>query len=252
MDISPVFSHCSAVRFWGTDIPDGCTLSTNMPHIVFPEKRRRRRFADVVTHTWSGEFLLHDMPAEGFSVVKPPMAWAQMARHCNEESLAVIAGSFACRDTRRRVATIDELVRYATDTRNFPGRGKCLSIAPFLSDHADSPPESQVYVLVMRNKLGKPVVNHRVDFGGGGHAFIDIAYPDIKFGIEYQGSYHAGPEQMRSDARRFNRLKLHGWEIVLVTADDLATDVARKAIVQTIRTLMLRQGRMIHLARSIL
>lgn len=252
MDISPVFSHCSAVEYWGTETPDDSLILPHKPHIVFPDKGKRRRFDNAVTHTWNGKFLIQDIPGRNFTVAKPAMAWSQMARYCSEESLAVIAGSFACRDERRRVATIDEIVQYATDTRGFQGRSKCMRIAPFLTDNADSPPESQVYVLVMRNKLGKPVVNHKVVFNDGRHALIDIAYPDIKFGIEYQGSYHAGPDQMRSDARRLNTLKLHGWEIVLVTANDLMDEASKVAIVKTISILMMRQTRLIRLARSII
>lgn len=251
MDVTPVFSHCSAVEYWGTNVPDDSTLPSSNPHISFPSPMRRRRFDGIVTHAWSGDFLTHAPPGQEYEVAKPAMAWAQMSRHVSEESLAVIAGSFACRDKRRRVADIDDLVRYATDNRGFAGRAKCMRIIPFLTDNVDSPPESQVHVLVMRNGLGKPVANHRVDFNDGGHAFIDISYPDIKFGIEYQGAYHANPDQMRSDAHRLNRLRLHGWEIVQVTADDLVNDVAKASIIRTIRALMYRQTRLVRMARSI-
>ncbi|MBW3091706.1 hypothetical protein KIH79_01800 [Bifidobacterium sp. 82T10] len=247
LDITPVFSHCSALEYWGTSPPPDCTLSTDLHHIVFAEKAKRRRYDNVVTHSWKGDFLTKH--AGSYGVASPAMTWAQMARYCSEESLAVIAGSFACRDRRRRVASIDELVRYATDVKGFQGRTKCLNIAPFLVANTDSPPESQVYVLVMRNGLGTPSVNHRVAFGPNDCYFIDIAYPDIKLGIEYQGGYHAGVSQMRADARKLNRLRLAGWEIILVTAVDLADDAARQRIVQVIRMMMERQMRLMGLAR---
>ena len=51
-----------------------------------------------------------------------------------------------------------------------------------------------------------------------------MAYPDCKVGFEYQGAYHASPEQMRKDAARFNELQHNGWTIIMVTADDLRTE----------------------------
>ncbi|KAB8287583.1 hypothetical protein DSM100688_1369 [Bifidobacterium ramosum] len=250
MDIVPVFSHCSALEYWGTSPPPDCRLPANKHHIVFADKAKRRRYARVITHSWKGEFLVEH--AGVYDVTRPAMTWAQMSRYCSEESLAVIAGSFACRDRRRRVASIDELVRYATDTKGFQGRARCMGIAPFLAANTDSPPESQVYVLAMRNGLGTPSVNHCVMLGPNDCCFIDIAYPDIKLGIEYQGGYHAGVDQMRADARRLNRLRLAGWEIVLVTADDLIDDAARRRIVQVIRVMMQRQRHLMGLARVVI
>lgn len=247
LDIVPVFSHCSALEYWGTSPPPDCGLSVDRHHIVFADKSRRRRYDNVITHSWKGRFLIQQ--TDTYGVTRPAMTWAQMSRYCSEESLAVIAGSFACRDRRRRVASIDDLVRYATDVKGFQGRTKCLSIAPFLAANTDSPPESQVYVLVMRNGLGTPSVNHRVVFGPNDYCFIDIAYPDIKLGIEYQGGYHAGAGQMRADARRLNRLRLAGWETILVTAADLVDDIARQRIVQVIRLMMERQMRLLGLAK---
>ena len=44
-----------------------------------------------------------------------------------------------------------------------------------------------------------------------------MAYPDCKVGFEYQGAYHASPEQMRKDAARFNELQHNGWTIIMRT-----------------------------------
>jgi len=66
-----------------------------------------------------------------------------------------------------------------------------------------------------------------------------MAYPDCKVGFEYQGAYHASPEQMRKDAARFNELQHNGW--TMVTADDLRTEESRRAFIEMVRDIVNRQ-----------
>ena len=68
-----------------------------------------------------------------------------------------------------------------------------------------------------------------------------MAYPDCKVGFEYQGAYHANPEQMRKDAARFNELQHNGWTIIMVTADDLRTEESRRAFIEMVRDIVNRQ-----------
>ncbi len=72
-------------------------------------------------------------------------------------------------------------------------------------------------------------MNYRVRLRHGTR-LIDMAYPDCKVGFEYQGAYHASPEQMRKDAARFNELQHNGWTIIMVTADDLRTEESRRGL----------------------
>ena len=68
-----------------------------------------------------------------------------------------------------------------------------------------------------------------------------MAYPDCKVGFEYQGAYHASPEQIRKDAARFNELQHNGWTIIMVTADDLRTEESRRAFIEMVRDIVNRQ-----------
>lgn len=251
MDISPTFSHCTAVEYWGSPVPEDCALSRESLHISFSQRNRRRIFDGVKTHVWGGAFQLSHPGRGDFAVASPAMTWAQMAWYCSEEGLAVLAGSFACRDSQRRVTDLDEIRRYVADNPKFKGRRKCLAIMPYISDNADSPPESVLYVLVTRYLLGVPVSNFQIDLPSGGHFLIDVAYPELKLGIEYQGSYHAFPEQMRADMKRLNLLRALGWDMIFVTADDLRTDGTRQDLIAMIRDRMNRQRSLIGLARLI-
>ncbi|MBT1176660.1 hypothetical protein [Bifidobacterium callimiconis] len=241
MDIVPTFSHITALRYQGIEVPESCTLRTDRLHISFDSRGARRRFKGVSEHYWSGSFEVTIDGGGGFYVTNPAMTWSQLSAYVSVESLAVIAGSLACRDPKRKLTTLDDLERYVEENRGFAGRRRCLDIMPYLMENSDSPPESVLVVLVMRGGLGRPEANFRIDLPSGGFRFADIAYPELKLAIEYQGAYHASPAQMREDARRWNQLRVLGWEIVFVTADDLRTDASRRAIVKVIRTMMERQ-----------
>lgn len=249
MDIMPVFSHCSAIIYWGVSPPPDCHID-DMLHMSYPTRSARRRIAGTRAHMWQGRFETVDHPT--FRVAKPAMALAQVAAHCSEETIAVIAGMFACRDARRRVATMDDITSYFLRNKGFAGRAKCMSIMPFLMANADSPPEHRLIVLLMRHGLGRPVTNHEVMYGPCDYYLLDIAYPELKFGIEYQGSYHADPAQMRADIARLNDLRAMGWEIIQVTAADLANDKAKARLIARIMGIMERQRSLLRLAKQML
>lgn len=249
MGIMPVFSHCSAIVYWGVSPPPDCRIDDAL-HLSYPNRSARRRIAGTRAHMWASRFDTSDLA--DFRVASPAMALAQVSQHCSEETIAVIAGSFACRDKRRRVATIDEIIAYFLANKGFRGRAKCLAIAPFLMANADSPPEARLVVLLMRDGLGRPVVNHQIIIDSGEYCFLDIAYPEFKVGIEFQGAYHANPAQMRADIARLNKLRMLGWEIIQVTILDLANEQAKARILNVIRAVIERQRAVLHLARTII
>ena len=237
----PTFSHITALRYQGVQVPEDCTLRSDVLHLSFDRKKDRRHPHGTQSHYWSGNFEVTLDSGGGYFVTNPAMTWAQMAAHVNVESLAVIAGSLTCRNPERKLMTLDDLARYVAVNRRFYGRKRCMEILPYLMENSDSPPESVLVVLVMRAGFGRPETNFRIDMPAGGYRLADIAYPDLQLAIEYQGAYHADLLQMRADAGRWNQLRLLGWEIVFVTADDLRTSAARQKILETIRILMERQ-----------
>ena len=52
-------------------------------------------------------------------------------------------------------------------------------------------------------------------------ARVDMAYPEHKLAIEYDGLWHGAPGQLGRDRRRLNAVVAAGWRVVHVTAADL-------------------------------
>ena len=115
------------------------------------------------------------------------------------------------------------------------GSGPEATAAACWADHrAESPPESVVRVLLRRRGL-VPVPQHVVrDDRGGFVAQVDLAFPDARVAVEYDGAWHAEPGQFARDRRRLNALQAAGWRVVHVTAADLHDPAALVARVRTV------------------
>ena len=107
--------------------------------------------------------------------------------------------------------------------RRFPGRrGKpaLREAHTLLNDRAESPRESILRVILVRFGLPLPEVNYPITASGRRYR-ADLAFPDRKVIVEYQGGYHHDPEQWRRDMTRISRLEAAGWFVVQVNANDL-------------------------------
>jgi very-short-patch-repair endonuclease len=86
---------------------------------------------------------------------------------------------------------------------------------------AESPQETRLRLLLRRSGLPEPVAQHVVRDGSGFVARVDLAWPDRRLAVEYDGAWHGDPAQFRADRQRLNRLTSAGWRVVFVTAADL-------------------------------
>jgi very-short-patch-repair endonuclease len=86
---------------------------------------------------------------------------------------------------------------------------------------AESPQESRLRLLLIRAGL-RPESQHVVLDGQGGFvARVDLAFPDRRVAVEYDGAWHGEPGQFARDRRRLNALQAARWRVLHVTAADL-------------------------------
>lgn len=67
-----------------------------------------------------------------------------------------------------------------------------------------------------------PVPQYSVMRDGYFVARLDLAWPALRFAIEYDGQWHADRDQLTRDRRRLRELTAMGWQIYHVTRDDLS------------------------------
>lgn len=145
------------------------------------------------------------------------------------------------------VAALDAMMRAGTiqlaDLQALVDRGggrwgvtKVRRAVPLVDPRAESAPESRVRVACRLAGLS-PVPQYEVRVDGMFVARVDLAFPDERLAIEYEGAYHFEDGQIARDDERIARLVAAGWRVIRLSATDLR-DLA--AAVQRIRSALLR------------
>jgi very-short-patch-repair endonuclease len=89
---------------------------------------------------------------------------------------------------------------------------------------AQSPPESQLRVRLIRSGLPRREAQHPVNVHGGRTLHPDLCWPQFRVAVEYDGWWHADPDQLHHDRRRLNRLVAEGWIVLHVTSRRMRED----------------------------
>jgi very-short-patch-repair endonuclease len=110
--------------------------------------------------------------------------------------------------------------------------------AVLLADpRSESQQESRLRVLLaLAGLIAQPQYMVRNE-DGDVVARVDLAFPDQRLAIEYDGAWHGDRRQFAKDRQRLNRLVAAGWTVLHVTAADLH-DPAE--LVKRIRALLSR------------
>jgi very-short-patch-repair endonuclease len=97
----------------------------------------------------------------------------------------------------------------------------------------ESAPERRIFDLLVRAGLPTPVLQHRVQLGPR-TVRIDLAYPEARIAIEYDGwDHHSTRTAFDHDRARANDLVLGGWTLLRFTSrttDDQIVDAVDVAL----------------------
>lgn len=87
---------------------------------------------------------------------------------------------------------------------------------------AESAMETRCRLALVLHGLPQPVTQHKVaDAQGRIVGRLDLAYPERRVGIEYDGRTHRDEARRGRDARRDNLLATLGWVVLRFNADDV-------------------------------
>ncbi len=213
---SAVVTDIDAARLWGLPLPPwmqdspGRVSLAVAPDAAHPRRRGVRGRRLILP---DGHVVEHD----GRQVTTPVRTWLDCAAEVPFEYVvamgdAGLASRLMSRDDLRAVL-------------HWGYRRRGVAIArrafPMLDSAAASPGESVTRVHLLAEGLPPPVCNHNVVIDGEWFARVDLAWPDFRVAVEYDGLVHLEESQRRYDARRRNLLQEHGWLVITATADDL-------------------------------
>lgn len=111
---------------------------------------------------------------------------------------------------RRGLVTAEGLVAAAAALPGGRGCRQARRAVAFADERAESPPESVLRVLLRTAGL-RAVPQYVVhDVGGRFVARVDLAFPESRIAVEYDGAWHGQPGQLARDRRRLNALVAAG------------------------------------------
>ena len=176
----------------------------------------------------------HPVRATGLTVHRARLAGPDVLRRCGvptttPEATALdlagrLEGDHAVVAVDRVLSTgLVDLVPLRARAAQATGRGsaRARAVCALADERSESPQETRLRLLVVRSGLPAPVPQFSVRVDGRFVARVDLAWPDQRVAVEYDGRWHAEPGQFARDRQRLNRLQAAGWRVVFVTAEDL-------------------------------
>lgn len=183
----------------------------------------------------------------------PVTTWAMHANRLEDEELVVLGDSMMRRNGRLKragledfqlyVDRLDDLERYADlkRTRAIRGITKMRRAIRLMREDTDSSQETRTRIALMRYGLPCPEVNHPIRIGRSSQMFLaDMAYPDLKVIVEYDGRHHAS--QWLADIKRREALEDEGWLYVQVTAENLVDESSQEMLSERVAQRMSRHS----------
>jgi very-short-patch-repair endonuclease len=202
----------SAAWIWGADVRRADELDV---HVSFPRGGRVR-------------------PRPGLRVCQETLAPNDIWRLREVAITSPTRTAFDCLRLLRgaeRVVVADALTHLGRTTvrelrEYFAGQQRLrnLRVGEALLDDieplAESPTESRLRLAVVTAGLPRPVAQFEVYTPAGAFvARVDLAYPELRLAIEYDGAWHW--KRRREDDRRRDALRALGWTVLVYSADDL-------------------------------
>lgn len=241
------FVGVTAARLWGLPHPRAWSLAEPLDIVVPPDATpprsrgiRGRRLIEARARTWR----IASAP-----VVDPVAAVLSCAADVDVAQAVVLLDALLTKADKypglrkgRPVFTLEEIAERVRQWGRFPGRHTILAAMPRARAGVESPKETETRLLIVDAGLPEPVVQHEVFDGRRLVARIDLAYPQWKIAVEYEGDGHrTGAAQWRRDIQRQRELEDRGWIVIRITQLDL-TDGSAALLRRIRRAIALRQA----------
>ncbi|TYC01029.1 DUF559 domain-containing protein [Micromonospora sp. WP24] len=133
-----------------------------------------------------------------------------------------------------------ELTAIADANAGRPGAQRARWVFGLADGGAQSPPESHLRVRLVLAGLPRPVAQHPVRLPSGLILHPDLAWPQLRVAIEYDGHWHADPERLHTDRKRLNQLVAAGWLVLHVTSRRMHNDFA--GVLREVRAALAARG----------
>jgi hypothetical protein len=205
-----VISGRSAAHAWGAELAD----HDDPVEVTCP--RRVRAAAGISIRRGSiaaDEIACH----RGLMLTTPTHAAWEIGRAMPESDAIGWVDTLA----RRRRLSVTDLRQEATRHAGAMGSRRASSTLAFADPRAESPPESRVRLAFRKAGLPLPVPQFSVIVDGYFIARVDLAWPQWRVAVEYDGQWHDDRAQLHRDRSRLRELNAAGWYVFPITREDM-------------------------------
>lgn len=236
-----VFTLSTALALLGIEPPRERTrLQDDVVYAAVHHESDRWRVKGVRFVTWPGSFETVVLQCGRFRCVHAVYVWAMYAAKLSLQELVVLGDSMMRRNSRG--IRIEDFIRLLQNLREeaqarglrLPRGFRSMSRAVrLMREHTDSSQETRLRLLLMRYGLGCPRINVPMRIPDSGRLFyLDMAYPEKKLAVEYDGTHHR--DQWLADCDRLKFIDEQGWQHIQVTAYDLSSEDQRERLVSLV------------------
>jgi hypothetical protein len=238
-----LFCSLSALKLLGIPIPLGHRLADDKVHVCVSRQDMRSTVKGVNFRVWSLPLQKHHLQ-DGISVVDPITACMQMLAFCSREEAAMLFDSLMCRDPQRHMVSLGEIEGYLAGVASFRGKKNAVWALDHCREGMDSPMETRLRLRIEQSGLLRPEVNHRLVHPETHEVwYLDLAYPQRKIAIEYQGEeFHATRAGLQRDSRKIAALQGLGWAVIPITAESLSSERQWLIWMRTVKDIVAQKG----------
>ncbi len=207
-----VVTGLSSAYLWGVEVASG----SDPVDVIVPPKRR---FGPVrgLRIGYSGMNEREITRLGGIRTATPAStAWELTRRLPLLQAVSVIDALL-----HRGVLEHEDLTTLLTQCDTRAGASAARRAFALTDRRAESPPESVVRVRLTLAGFPPPIPQYEIVANGRFIARMDLAWPQYRIAIEYDGIWHADPGQFARDRRRLNALIAAGWTVYHITGSQL-------------------------------
>ena len=182
----------------------------------------------------------------GLFITTRTRTWLDCARKMSVDELTVVADHLLRiprPEFERRAepyATPDELADMLDRHKGTPGIRKARLALEQARIGSDSAPETKLRLALECAGLPEPQLNLPTELGAGVVRQPDLAYPQQRVAVEYDGEGHSDVGQILRDISREEDFTRAGWLLVRISKRHMQNDA--RAAVAKVRTSLLNRG----------
>jgi very-short-patch-repair endonuclease len=207
------FGGPSAACLWGA-----ATLLATAPVSVVVARDRKVHAPERITVHYTTLTTADVTTRNGLRLTTPERTVFDLGRRAGRaDTLAVLDAML-----HRHLLDPDRLRRMIRARESWPRVDRLAALLPLADPRSESPMETRLRLLLVEAGIGPVALQFEVrNTVGVLVGRVDLAWPELRLAVEYEGDHHREQQQFRRDVDRLNALRLAGWTVLRFTAADV-------------------------------